>query len=56
MYHIPRNIYTMPVGRPLLFAVLPLPDAVSGDAEVRDRRAVRREPHFGHRAHIGPTV
>ncbi len=43
MYHIPRNIYTMPVGLLALFAVLALPDAVGCDAEVRDRYAVRCE-------------
>ena len=56
MYHIPRNIYAMPVGLLALLAILPLPDSVGGNAEVRDRRAGPREPQLGHRAHIGPTV
>ena len=42
----------MPIGLLALFAVLSLPDAVGRNAEVRDRRAVRREAHLRHRAHI----
>jgi hypothetical protein len=56
MYHIPHNIYAMPVGLLAALALLATPDAVGGHAEVGDRRAICGVAHLGHRAHVADQL
>jgi hypothetical protein len=46
----------VPVGLLLALAVLALPDAVGGHAEVGDRRAIGGVAHLGHCAHVADEL